>query len=178
MMNITYRDLDFGSSEDCGLLARWYNDPEVKHLYSLFTDAESFSKDFTPEYFQRIGKTPQAGGPSRNLMVLLDGMPIGQATFETDTPKLLTKTPHTAWLALIIGDPRLRRCGLGTRITAHLEELAAKSGAQRIEIGVFEYNTRALRFFTSLGYHQLERRPGRVWWDGQMWAEIRFLKTL
>ena len=177
-MNITYRDVDFGSKEDCKLLARWYNNPEVKHLYSLFTDAESFSKDFTPEYFQRVGQNPPAGGPYRNLMVLVDGVPIGQATFETDTPKLLTKTTHTAWLALMIGDDRLRRCGLGTRITAHLEALAADTGAERIEIGVFEYNERALNFFTSLGYNEFERRLRRVWWDGQMWSEIRFLKTL
>ena len=91
---------------------------------------------------------------------------------------LLTKTTHTAWLALMIGNDRLRRCGLGTRITAHLEALAADTGAERIEIGVFEYNERALNFFTSLGYNEFERRLRRVWWDGQMWSEVRFLKTL
>ncbi len=177
-MNLTYRDVDFGSREDCELLARWYNDPAIKHLYSRFTDSESFSKDFTPEYFQRVGQNRPAGGPNRNLMVLVDGVPIGQATFETDTPKLLTRIPNTAWIALMIGDVRLRRCGLGVRITAHLETLAAGSGAERIEIGVFEYNTRALRFFTSLGYDEFTRRPAHVWWDGRMWSDVRLLKTV
>ena len=170
--------MDFSSKEDCVLLASWYNDPEVKHLYSLFPNAESFNIDFTPEYFQGGRQNLNNGGPHRNLMALVDGLPIGQATFETDTPKLLTKTAHTAWLALMIGDKRLRRCGLGTRITAHLEALAADTGAERIEIGVFEYNKRALNFFTGLGYNEFTRRPERVWWQGQMWSEIRLLKIL
>ncbi len=177
-LKLTYRDVDFDSREDCELLASWYNDPAIKHLYSRFTDAERFSKDFTPEYFQRVGQNPPTGGPHGNLMVLVDGVPIGQATFETDTPKLLTKTTHTAWIALLVGDDRLRRCGLGTRIIAHLEKLAADSGAERIETGVFEYNERALSFFTSLGYDEFGRRPDHVWWDGRMWSDVRLLKTL
>ena len=177
-MNLTYRDIDFKSPEECELLASWYNDPQIKHLYSLFKDAESFAKDFTPEYFQCVRQNRPSGGPHRNLMVVLDGVPIGQGTFQIDPPKLLCKTPNTAWLALMIGDGRLRRCGLGTRITAHLEKLAAAAGAKRIEIGVFEYNERALCFFTSLGYEEFMRRPERVWWDGRRWDDIRFLKTL
>lgn len=61
---------------------------------------------------------------------------------------------------------------------AHLETLAADTGAERIEIGVFEYNVRALRFFKELGYLEFTRRPERVYWDGRMWSEIRLLKTL
>jgi RimJ/RimL family protein N-acetyltransferase len=177
-MNLTYRDVDFDSGEDCELLTRWYNDPAIRHLYSRFTDAESFSKDFTPAYFQRLGQSPPTWGPHRNLLVLVDDIPIGQATFETDTPKLLTSATHTAWIALVIGDERLRRCGLGKRITAHLEELAASTGAERIEIGVFEYNERALCFFTSLGYEEFTRQSDHVFWDGRMWSDIRLLKTL
>jgi RimJ/RimL family protein N-acetyltransferase len=177
-MNVTYRDVDFDSRADCELLARWYNDPEIKHLYSRFSDADSFSKEFTFRYFQRVGQVPITGGPHRNLLVLADGIPVGQASFEIDTSKLLTKIPGTAWISLMIGDHSLRRCGLGTDITAHLEMLAARSGADRIEIGVFEYNKRALKFFAGLKYHEFIRRPARVWWDGRMWAEIRLLKTL
>lgn len=177
-MNITYRDADLASKEDCTLLARWYNDPEIKHLYSLFPDEGSFSRDFTPDDFHRMGQRPTTHGPSPNLLILADGVPIGQATLEPDTPKLLTKTKHTAWLALVIGEGRMRRCGLGTRVTADLEALAVEMGIERVEIGVFEYNTRALRFFTGLGYTEFERSPGRVWWDGTMWSEIRLLKTL
>ncbi len=177
-MNLTYRDVDSDSSADCELLARWYNDPETKGLYSRFTDEGGASRDFTPEHFQRAGRAPLPGGPRRDLMVLVDDDPVGQATFETDTPKLLTTAPHTAWIALIIGDVRLRGCGLGTRVVAHVEALAAEAGAERVEVGVFEYNARALGFFASLGYEEVARRPERAWWKGRMWSEVRLLKTL
>jgi len=177
-MTITYRDMDYQSPADCALLADWYNAPSTKHLYSRFTNAEDFARSFTPAYFKRVGEAPKPGGPSRDLMVLSNGTPIGQAKFETDTPKLITKAANTAWIALIVGDHRLRRSGMGTRITKHLEQQAAKSGAQRIEIGVFEYNHRALSFFTGLGYEEFKRLPDRAWWDDRLWHDVRLRKTL
>ena len=90
----------------------------------------------------------------------------------------MTKLPHTAWIALIIGEAKLRRRRLGARIVAHLERLAGGASAARIEIGVFEYNERALSFFDQLGYVAFERRAERAYWDGRLWSEIRLLKTL
>ena len=177
-MNVTYRDVDVDCRADRELLTRWYNEPEVKGLYSRFTDELGASREFTPEDFERPGRIPPPGGPRGNLMILVDGAPVGQATFETDTPKLLTTSAQTAWIALIIGDRRLRGCGLGTRVVAHVEAIAADAGAVRAEVGVFEYNVAALGFFASLGYREFARRPERVWWRGRMWAEIRLLKTL
>jgi RimJ/RimL family protein N-acetyltransferase len=178
MCALSYRDIDANRLEDCELLARWYNDPSLKHLYSLFPDAQSLARDFTSEYVARCLLIPSRTGTYRNLMVLADGAPVGQATFEMDTPKLLTKLPHTAWLALIIGEAKLRQRRLGTRIVAHLERLAGGAGAAHIEIGVFEYNERALSFFDQLGYVAFERRAERAYWDGRLWSEIRLLKTL
>lgn len=177
-MNITYRETDFDSLIDCELLAGWYNDPKIKHLYSLFSDAKGYETKFTAEYFQRTGGNYPIGVTNRNLIVLLDGVPIGQATFEIDTPKLLTRTQNTAWLALVIGSDDHKRKGIGKEITKHLEYLAAEAGAERIEIGVFEYNHRALSFFTSQGYLEFTRRENRVWWDGKMWSIVQLLKEL
>ena len=177
-MNITYRETDFNSLSDCELLAGWYNDPKIKHLYSLFSDAKSYETKFTAEYFQSIGGKYPSGVKHSNLIVLLDGVPIGQATFEIDTPKLLTRTPNTAWIALVIGADRHKRRGIGKDITNHLECIAAEAGAERIEIGVFEYNHRALSFFTSQGYLEFTRRENRVWWDGKMWSIVQLIKDL
>ena len=177
-MNLSYRDVDFASASDREVLAGWYNDPSIKHLYSLFKDEESLAHQFTAEYFARISKLPREGRVHRVLMVLHDGVCIGEANFEIDPPKLLTKDANTAWLALMIGDASLRRCGLGTRIMGHLEALAADAGAERVELGVFEYNERALLFFESLGYEEFARRADRAYWDGTMWADIRLLKQL
>ena len=175
-MKLAYRDIDFGSYDDCALLAQWYNDQEIKYLYSLFPDEQSASIEFTPEYFEKIGKLP-SGHAQQNLMVLVNDIPIGQAMFEIDPPKLLTKKPNTAWLALVIGEQRYRECGLGKRIVSALEKLAVTAGALRSEVGVFEHNERALRFFTKLGYEAFTKRSSRTWYNGRMRDEIRLLKT-
>jgi RimJ/RimL family protein N-acetyltransferase len=111
-------------------------------------------------------------------MVLVDGAPAGQAHFEIDTPKLLEPSPHTAWFGLMIGETRLRGLGLGRRIVGHLEELAQDAGATQVEIGVFAYNERSLRFFENLGYGEFARIPERAWWAGQLWEDIRLSKSL
>ena len=177
-MNLTYRTIDYNSADDCELLARWYNDRSSRHLHILFTSAENAAETFTPEHFQRLGQSFSAESTRHDLMVLVDGVPAGEARIEMDPPKLLTKRPNTAWIYLMIAKPNLRRCGLGTRITDHLESLAVDTGAERIEAGIFEYNAPSLSFFTRRGYTEFQRRPNRIWWDGRMWNEVRLLKTL
>ena len=134
--------------------------------------------EFTPEYFERVGKSLPANGPYHNLIVSADETPIGQAVIEIDTPKILTKKANTAWLALVIGEPTYRECGLGKLIVEDLEKSAGASGARRIEIGVFEHNERALHFFQQLGYEPFERRKARTWYRDRLWDEIRMLKNL
>ncbi len=176
-MEITYRALDLSSDADCELLCRWNNDPALKHLYNRFPDQESSELVFGPESFRRSGP-PSDEGRRRTLVVLVDGLAAGQACLEFDTPKLLHRDSHTAWIALIVGEEQFRGCGLGKRIVEHLETLAAEAGAHRVEIGVFEYNSRALQFFGGLGYEEFRRRPERAWWQGRLWAEVRLLKAL
>ena len=72
-MNVTYRDVDFDSDEDCELLSRWSNDLAIKHLYNRFDDAESFAQVLSPAYFKRLAEIPPTGGPHGSLMVMVDG---------------------------------------------------------------------------------------------------------
>lgn len=177
-MKVTYRDVDLDSEEDCELLARWNNDPALKHLFNRFDDAESFAKVLSPAYFKRLGQTSPAGGAHGSLMVMVDGAAVGQATFETDTPKLLCELPRTAWIALVIGEEHSRGRGLGTRVVAELEARVAMAGAERIEVGIFAYNERSLGFFAHLGYEEFARTSPRAWWDGRLWADVRMRKDL
>ena len=177
-MKLTYRDVDWQDPGDCRLLAQWYNNPDIKYLYSLFPTKESASIEFTPKYFERMGQSLPSNSPYHNVIVSADETPIGQAVMEIDTPKILTKKANTAWLALVIGEPNYRQCGLGKLILEYLEKSAEASGALQIEIGVFEHNERALHFFRQLGYEPFERRQARTWYRDRLWDEIRMLKNL
>jgi len=177
-IHISYRAIDFECYEDCSLLSNWNNDPDIKHLFNRFQDAASFAKEFTPEYFQKTAKNVDTENQPITLMVLNEAVPMGYGVIEIDSPKLLKKDLPTAWLALLIGDHGLRKCGLGALILKHLESLAENSGAKQIEIGVFAYNERALGFFRHHGYVEFTRRPDFVWWKGKHWPEIRLHKRL
>ena len=175
-MELHYRDIDFDSDADTRLLTRWYNDKTIRHLCNLFPTEESHNHEFTPAYFQKIGQRLPPK-PRANLIIEVDGTPIGEARFETDTPKLLTKEPHTAWLYLMIAEAKFRGRGLGRQIVTHLEDLAVEAGAKRMEIGIFAYNEPSFRLFKRLGYQEFAQRNGSVWWQGQMWADVRLLKV-
>ena len=177
-MKLSYRHLDYADPEDSRYLVRWYNDPELKHLISLFPDSQSYQHQFTATYFKNIASKPTTGGPGSDLMVLLDGSPIGEARFKIDVPKLVTKSPNTAWLSLIIGEHHARRKGLGAQIVQHLEQRIVQSGGARVEVAIFAYNQMSMRFFERLGYVEFSRKPQRAWWDGRLWDDVRLLKTL
>ena len=176
--SIQFTDIDFSNPEACTLLATWFNAPSTKHLYSRFPDAASFERSFTTEYFLKLPQYLPTETLHRQLFILKEGRPIGHALLEIDPPKLMTKTPNTAWIALLIADTALRGQGLGKQGAHALEALAKDAGAERIEISIFEYNTRSLAFFTILGYQEFARRKDWAYWNGQMWSEIRLIKSL
>lgn len=177
-MKITYREMDFDSREDLLLLCRWYNDPTITSLFNLFRSEEETEHTFTPANFLPRRDPPAKSAPYANLLILADGVPIGEARFEVDTPKLLTRQANTGWISLVIGAPAYRGQGLGAAVVSHLEEKLAALGVERVEVGIFEYNDISLQLFSRLGYEEISRQHGRVWWRGQMWAEIRYLKPL
>ena len=174
---LSYHAIDYASPDDCALLAQWYNDPELKHLYSRFADAHSARFVFTADHFAHQAKCRPPDHRTDKLMILADGTPIGEASFELDPPKKQTQEPQTGWIALMIGDRSRHQSGLGTQVVRHLETLARNAGAVRIEVGIFAYNTASLAFFAKLGYEEFMRRPDWAWWQGRLWDDVRLLKT-
>jgi GNAT superfamily N-acetyltransferase len=66
------------------------------------------------------------------------------------------------WLiGLLLLDPKYRRQGLGRRLFEGFARWSETMGASVIRIGVAEHNPDALRFWTRLGFHELERTEPR-----------------
>ncbi len=175
-MKISFRPFYFNSKVDCDLQAKWENDPEIRHLFSYFPNKESSQKQVTSHSVSQRGLDRKF--PSQRIMVLLDDEPVGEASYEMNPPHLVTHLPDTAWMAIVIGEAQARNKGFGREILTYVEQLAIKAGAKRAELGVFEFNERAIRFYTKLGYHELARIPSFTYWKGRMWDDIRMLKTL
>jgi ribosomal protein S18 acetylase RimI-like enzyme len=63
------------------------------------------------------------------------------------------------WIGLLLVDGRLRRQGHGSAIAAVLEERFCREGALGVRLGILENNIEAQRFWTALGYREIDRRP-------------------
>ena len=175
-LKITTRRTDYDSADDLRLLCQWYNDPAISPLFNLFqTEAESHHV-FTAADFLRRRLPPAQQVSAEDRLILADDVPVGEARFEIDTPKLHTRQSNTGWISLVIGAPECRGRGVGTKVVRLLESELANRGIERIEVSVFEYNEASLKLFRKLGYVDVAQRLGRVWWRGQMWAELRLLK--
>ena len=60
----------------------------------------------------------------------------------------------------------------------YLEAKIKKQGLNRIELGVFEFNTNAFRLYQKLGYNEIARIDGFTFWEDTMWQDIRMEKYI
>ncbi len=63
------------------------------------------------------------------------------------------------WVGLLLLDPAVRNHGVGRQIYQSFENWVGQLGAKYILLGVLEENEKAHRFWQSLGYKLVEKRP-------------------
>ena len=63
---------------------------------------------------------------------------------------------------------------------ANLEQLKEikEQGLHRIELGVFEFNTNAIKLYQRAGYKEIGRIPEFTYHQGRMWQDIRMEKFI
>jgi RimJ/RimL family protein N-acetyltransferase len=175
-MNVTYRAIDFGSDTDCTLLTKWANDPDIRHLSTWHKDEVSFNTPASLEQFKERVHKPK---PHRSdIMIILNDVPVGEMSFELYEEPEGSGIFSVAWMSIVIGEANARGKGIGKIAMTHLENLARTAGATRAELGVFEFNERALALYRRLGYREFKRIPDFTFWNGKMWTDIRMAKDL
>ncbi len=103
---------------------------------------------------------------------------IGEMNYMVDPPHLFKQESGTAWIGITIGEPEGRGKGIGYKAIQHLEEQIYQQGFNRIELGVFEFNTNAQKLYRKLGYEEIGRLEEFTYWQGKMWSDIRMEKYL
>jgi RimJ/RimL family protein N-acetyltransferase len=171
-MPLSFRPLDLASRSDCEHLARWANDPEIRHFATFHADAAAYSEVATPE---SVALRPR-GPRERRWIIEADGVPVGEMGFVFGVPHMIDKDPHTAWLSIVIGEAHARGRGLGREAMLALEKMASEDGARRFELGVFEFNARALKLYQNLGYRLVSKLNDFTWWKDRKWADLRLIK--
>lgn len=64
---------------------------------------------------------------------------------------------HRGWIYSVAVDPTFRRCGIGTHLVQHAEEVLSQLGCMKINLQISEGNESVAAFYTTLGY-DIEKR--------------------
>jgi len=171
-MNIKIIQLTEPTTELVEVLNCWENDPALIHLIrpnqnqSGLDRREKITLDGLKN---RLESHPM-------YLIYLDDKLIGEMNFMVDPGHLYKKEPGTAWIAITIGESIGRGKGIGYAAIQHLEEQIKEQGLNRIELGVFGFNTQAQKLYHKLGYQEIGRIENFTFWQGEMWTDIRMEK--
>lgn len=173
-MNLTFKRLTGPDLQIARTLNAWANDPELAPLIRPHRDRAELEKRIsitTNSLAELLEQNPY-------FLIYADGQLVGEMNYQVDPEHLFKKEPGTAWIGIVIGDPAARGKGVGTRSMQHLEGQIRRQGLKRIELGVFEFNTRAINLYVKLGYQEIGRIDDFTYWQGKMWQDIRLEKYL
>ena len=153
----------------------WRNDNELRPLIRVCRNAEEAeshhqltSADYTVAYLER----------RPTYLILLQGEVVGECDYDIQPAHLHLSVPGSAMVGITIGESAARGRGIGRQAMTLLETEIRAADLQRIELGAFEFNTRAIRLYQSLGYREIARLPDFTWASGRYWADIRMEKWL
>lgn len=155
-------------------LVDWECDRE---LFNLTVPVKHASHAET--YFSREQLLNSLEEPNRtdSLYILFDDLkPIGSISIQMNPPQLFDKSKNSGWLGLTIGNRDYWGTGAAQYAMKFFESESKKFGAQRFELGVFEFNTRAQAFYRKMGYTELARIKNFTFFDGRYWDDIRMEK--
>jgi len=111
-------------------------------------------------------------------LIYLQEQLVGAMDYQIDPVHLHKRVNGTAWIGIIIGEELGRGKGVGAYALQYLEQEIKLQGLKRMELGVFEFNTRALKLYQNLGYTEIVRIDAFTYWEGKMWQDIRMEKYL
>jgi len=173
-MNITFTELLHPTSEIAATMNRWGNDPElIPFIRPNFTkEALEAREAITVVSLLKRLKYNQI------YLIYINGELVGEISYQIDPEQLYLKELSSAWIGINIGEASARGKGIGTQAMEYLEDQIKARGLSRIELGVFEFNTNAIKLYKKMGYQEIGRIEKFTYWQGKMWTDIRMEKRL
>lgn len=171
-MDIRFSKLTTPTNEIATAFTQWENDPALTYLSRPNQSQQDLVKTSdvtTDDLQQRL---------EHGVLYLIYNHEklIGEMSYQIDPPHLYKKETGTAWIGITIGEESARGMGFGTLAMQYLEDEIRKAGYQRIELGVFEFNTAAQKLYLKMGYSEIGRIPEFTFWQDKMWTDIRMEK--
>jgi len=173
-MNITFTKLLSPTQEIADAYTKWENDPALISFARPNPDEEALNRREVitmEELVQRLEH-------SHTYLIYLDGQLIGEMSYQVNPAHLYKREPGTAWIGIIIGEESARGKGIGFQAMQFMEAEIKQAGHPRIELGVFEFNTNAIKLYRKLGYQEIGRIDNFTYWQGNMHSDIRMEKYI
>jgi RimJ/RimL family protein N-acetyltransferase len=173
-MNVSFKKLTEPTQEIAVAFNKWENDPALIPF---------FRPNRTKDDLERL-EIVTVESLARRLdhdeiyLIYSGGQLVGEMNYQADTKHLYKKESGTAWIGINIGEESARGKGIGAQAMKYLEKEINARGFQRIELGVFEFNTNAIKLYQKLGYHEIGRIKDFTFWQDRLWQDIRMEKYL
>lgn len=175
-MNIRIEKFNIADDRQIEALAKWDCD---KQLFPLVTPVFDKAKALDFPTLDEVLKKYKDPSFSKGVYVIFDGSkPVGNLSLQIDPPQLFKKVKGTSWLGLIIGEKEYWGTGVAKAAMIFFENESRRLGLQRIELGTFEFNARAHKFYKRLGYQEIARLKNFTYYQDRFWDDIRMEKIL
>ena len=159
---------------------------DFKFLYELETDPEiiyyyhpNFNEDEKMEFlsYDKAMKEYENQNVKKIYIVKYEGERLGTFSVIRNFEYLVKKEEGTAWISLAF----IKKYH-GNQIVKDsyflFEERLKDDGYRKIELGVFEFNIRARRFYEKIGYNQIACLKDFTYYNGKWWADYRYEKII
>ncbi|MDR2878436.1 MAG: GNAT family N-acetyltransferase [Fusobacteriales bacterium] len=159
---------------------------DFKFLYELETDPEiidyyhpNFNENGKMEFlsYDKTMKEYENQSVKKIYIVKHNSERIGTFSVIRDFEYLVKKWESTAWISLAF----IKKYH-GNQVVKDsyflFEEKLKDDGYKKIELGVFEFNIRARRFYEKIGYNQIACLKDFTYYNGKWWADYRYEKNI
>lgn len=173
-MAYTLKEIDKKDLEIFKLLAAWDEDPEIKPYVIPRMSEEPIqvlhAEDMMAYAIKNINKS---------IYVMYDDQEaIGTCSLEKNFGFLTSPFEMTGWISIAIGHKDYWGTDAAYWMMQELEKIAIKKGFKYIELGVFEFNHKARRFYQKMGYSVLKIHRAFTYYENKWYDDYRMIKKL
>lgn len=173
-MDVQLRPINYETLLDFELLTKWFMDDDIRHLFTV-----DFNKGPTMPLNPKDLREIKAGQEHQHsYMIEVDHHIVGDASVDTAFEMLLGPGENTGWLGICIGEGDYRGKGIGYKVMEQLEDICKSMGLKRLELGVFAYNEKALKFYEKLGYKHFHTVKAFTYYEGRWHDDYRMEKYI
>ncbi|MFN8413682.1 MAG: GNAT family N-acetyltransferase [Anaerolineales bacterium] len=173
-MDIKFTQLTQPTDEIIAAFNRWENDPDLIPFMRVNQSQDDIDKKEIITHESLLSRIKQY----QIYLIYLNNQLTGEINYTIDPPHLFKKELGTAWLGVDIGEKMGRGKGIGLLAIQFIEEQIKLAGYKRIELGVFEFNSNAVKLYQKARYVEIARIPNFTYWQETMWQDIRMEKYI